>query len=163
MPGAQALATTRAQPGWCSTSSATNATSTSSAAPSSRTRRRRNAPPTTPDVPAARRDSRSRSRSVSAAVAAMDPATLTGVRSRGQWGRHTTAGTVSPRMPTILITGATDGLGRAVARDLAEQGWTVLVHGRSRAKAEAVAAETGGRAYVADLASLAEVRRLADE
>ena len=66
-------------------------------------------------------------------------------------------------MPTILITGATDGLGRAVARDLAGQGWTVLVHGRSREKAEAIAAETGGRAYVADLASLAEVRRLADE
>jgi NAD(P)-dependent dehydrogenase (short-subunit alcohol dehydrogenase family) len=66
-------------------------------------------------------------------------------------------------MPTILITGATDGLGRAVARDLAEQGWTVLAHGRSREKAEAIAAETGGRAYVADLASLAEVRRLADE
>ena len=66
-------------------------------------------------------------------------------------------------MPTILITGATDGLGRAVARDLAAQGWTVLAHGRSPGKARRVADETGGRAYVADLASLAEVRRLADE
>ena len=66
-------------------------------------------------------------------------------------------------MPTILITGATDGLGRRVAGDLAEAGWTVLVHGRSREKAEATAAEVGGRVYVADLASLAEVRRLADE
>jgi NAD(P)-dependent dehydrogenase (short-subunit alcohol dehydrogenase family) len=66
-------------------------------------------------------------------------------------------------MPTILITGATDGLGRRVAGDLADAGWTVLVHGRSREKAEATAAEVGGRVYVADLASLAEVRRLADE
>jgi NAD(P)-dependent dehydrogenase (short-subunit alcohol dehydrogenase family) len=68
-------------------------------------------------------------------------------------------------MPTILITGATDGLGRRVAGDLAHAGWTVLVHGRSRERAEATLAEIGGggRVYVADLASLAEVRRLADE
>lgn len=31
----------------------------------------------------------------------------------------------------ILVTGATDGLGRAVAIDLAKRGATVLVHGRS--------------------------------
>jgi NAD(P)-dependent dehydrogenase (short-subunit alcohol dehydrogenase family) len=72
-------------------------------------------------------------------------------------------GTVITRMPTILITGATDGLGRQVARDLAGAGWTVLVHGRSPEKTREVAGETGGRPYVADLASLAEVRRLAGE
>ena len=66
-----------------------------------------------------------------------------------------------PLMPTALITGATDGLGRQVALDLAGQGWTVLVHGRSREKAEAVL--PGARPYVADLSSLAEVRRLAGE
>jgi NAD(P)-dependent dehydrogenase (short-subunit alcohol dehydrogenase family) len=67
-------------------------------------------------------------------------------------------------MPTALITGATDGLGRAVARDLAAEGWTILVHGRSRERAEQTLAEVpGGRAYIADLGSLAEVRRLADE
>jgi NAD(P)-dependent dehydrogenase (short-subunit alcohol dehydrogenase family) len=64
-------------------------------------------------------------------------------------------------MPTALITGATDGLGRQVARDLAGEGWTVLVHGRSRSRAQDVV--PGARVYVADLASLAEVRRLADE
>jgi NAD(P)-dependent dehydrogenase (short-subunit alcohol dehydrogenase family) len=32
---------------------------------------------------------------------------------------------------TVLITGATDGLGRGVARRLAGDGATVLVHGRS--------------------------------
>ena len=64
-------------------------------------------------------------------------------------------------MPTALITGATDGLGRHVARDLASQGWTVLVHGRSAERAADVL--PGARGYVADLSSLAEVRRMADE
>jgi NAD(P)-dependent dehydrogenase (short-subunit alcohol dehydrogenase family) len=64
-------------------------------------------------------------------------------------------------MPTALITGATDGLGRHVARDLAERDWTVLVHGRSRSRALDVI--PGARVYVADLSSLDEVRRLADE
>jgi NAD(P)-dependent dehydrogenase (short-subunit alcohol dehydrogenase family) len=67
-------------------------------------------------------------------------------------------------MPTALITGATDGLGRHVARDLAARGWTILLHGRSRERADETLAELGGgRAYVADLSSLAEVRRLAGE
>lgn len=70
----------------------------------------------------------------------------------------------------ILITGATDGLGRMVAEDLAGQGATILLHGRNPAKGEAVLKEiqraTGSdrlRYYNADLSSLAEVRRLADE
>jgi NAD(P)-dependent dehydrogenase (short-subunit alcohol dehydrogenase family) len=33
----------------------------------------------------------------------------------------------------ILLTGATDGMGRALAADLAREGATVLVHGRDRA------------------------------
>src|SRR5262245_10528112 len=64
-------------------------------------------------------------------------------------------------MPTALITGATDGLGRHVARDLASRGWTVLGHGRPPERAPAVIA--GARVYIADLSSLAEVRRMADE
>ena len=67
-------------------------------------------------------------------------------------------------MPTVLITGATDGLGRAVARDLARGGATILVHGRDRERAEAVVDELGGephRAFLADLAELAQVRGLA--
>jgi NAD(P)-dependent dehydrogenase (short-subunit alcohol dehydrogenase family) len=35
----------------------------------------------------------------------------------------------------ILVTGATDGIGRETARQLAEQGWHVLVHGRTEANA----------------------------
>jgi NAD(P)-dependent dehydrogenase (short-subunit alcohol dehydrogenase family) len=64
----------------------------------------------------------------------------------------------------VLITGSTDGLGRRVAELLAERGDTVLVHGRDPAKVEDVGAAIGAeRGYVADLSSLDEVRRLADE
>jgi NAD(P)-dependent dehydrogenase (short-subunit alcohol dehydrogenase family) len=65
---------------------------------------------------------------------------------------------------TVLITGATDGLGRALAADLVRRGARVLVHGRDPARVSAAVEETGAAGgYVADLASLAEVRRLADE
>jgi NAD(P)-dependent dehydrogenase (short-subunit alcohol dehydrogenase family) len=65
---------------------------------------------------------------------------------------------------TVLITGATDGLGRALAADIASRGARVLVHGRDPAKVSETAAEvTAAGSYVADLASLAEVRRLAGE
>src|SRR5256885_7938171 len=64
----------------------------------------------------------------------------------------------------ILITGATDGLGRLVAQLLAQRGDDVIVHGRSAEKVEQAASEIGAAgAYVADLASLDEVRRLATE
>src|SRR3954452_18197542 len=65
---------------------------------------------------------------------------------------------------TVLITGATDGLGRALAADLAARGARVLVHGRDRARVDAAAAEAGAAGgYVADLASLAAVRGLAED
>jgi short-subunit dehydrogenase len=37
---------------------------------------------------------------------------------------------------TILMTGATDGLGKRVARELAAKGTTVLLHGRSLERLE---------------------------
>jgi NAD(P)-dependent dehydrogenase (short-subunit alcohol dehydrogenase family) len=66
---------------------------------------------------------------------------------------------------TILVTGATSGLGRGVAAELTGQGHTVLAHGRDRGKVDELVGELGGdtRGYVADLSSLDEVRRLADE
>jgi NAD(P)-dependent dehydrogenase (short-subunit alcohol dehydrogenase family) len=69
---------------------------------------------------------------------------------------------------TALVTGATDGVGRLVARTLAGQGWRVLAHGRDQARGESLVAEiakAGGSARFlhADLAALGEVRRLADE
>jgi NAD(P)-dependent dehydrogenase (short-subunit alcohol dehydrogenase family) len=66
-----------------------------------------------------------------------------------------------------LITGSTDGVGRVVAKRLADGGWRVLVHGRDRGRGEALVADftsAGGSAEFlqADLSSIAEVRRLAD-
>jgi NAD(P)-dependent dehydrogenase (short-subunit alcohol dehydrogenase family) len=68
---------------------------------------------------------------------------------------------------TALVTGSTDGVGRVVAERLGEMGARVLVHGRDRARGEAVVADIragGGNAelLIADLAALAEVRRLAE-
>ena len=68
---------------------------------------------------------------------------------------------------TILVTGSTDGLGRAVAVELARTGAHVIVHGRNeergRAVVDSIAREGIGSArfYGADLASFAEVRRFA--
>ncbi len=69
-------------------------------------------------------------------------------------------------MPTALITGATDGVGRLVAKQLTAKGFRTLVHGRSRERGESLVREIekdGGTATFlqADLASLAEVRALA--
>ena len=70
----------------------------------------------------------------------------------------------------VLITGATDGLGRRVARDLAASGATVLLHGRDKERADTTAREIREetnndklRYYLADFSSLDEVRRLAEE
>jgi NAD(P)-dependent dehydrogenase (short-subunit alcohol dehydrogenase family) len=65
----------------------------------------------------------------------------------------------------VLITGATDGLGRGLARALDADGHTVLVHGRSEQRIADTVAELSDRtrSYRADLASLAEVGGLADE
>ena len=65
--------------------------------------------------------------------------------------------------PAVLITGATSGLGRYLARQLASSGWQVLAHGRDPARVADLTAELGGgaRGYVADLASLGDVRELA--
>jgi NAD(P)-dependent dehydrogenase (short-subunit alcohol dehydrogenase family) len=64
----------------------------------------------------------------------------------------------------VLITGSTDGLGRALAGELARRGHDVVVHGRSRERVAAVAGEFGaGAAHVADFARLDDVRALAAE
>jgi NAD(P)-dependent dehydrogenase (short-subunit alcohol dehydrogenase family) len=71
---------------------------------------------------------------------------------------------------TTLVTGATDGLGRSVAGELASAGATVLLQGRSGPRLEETVREirdtTGSdrlHPYLADLSSLDEVRRLAEE
>lgn len=69
----------------------------------------------------------------------------------------------------ILITGATDGLGKAVAHSFAEKGASLILHGRNPEKGEKVLEEIRAQSgnnklvyYNADLASLNDVRKLAD-
>src|ERR1700759_4360301 len=62
---------------------------------------------------------------------------------------------------TIVITGASDGIGAAAARQLAARGERVVLAGRSPAKTAAVAAELNAPCHVADFADLAQVRELA--
>jgi NAD(P)-dependent dehydrogenase (short-subunit alcohol dehydrogenase family) len=62
---------------------------------------------------------------------------------------------------TIVITGASAGVGAAAARQLAELGAEVVVVGRSPEKTAAVAASIGVEPLVADFARLDDVRRLA--
>ncbi|MHA7224115.1 SDR family NAD(P)-dependent oxidoreductase [Arthrobacter sp. RHLT1-20] len=62
---------------------------------------------------------------------------------------------------TIVITGASDGIGASAARTLSKQGDRVVVVGRSAEKTEKVAKEIGADYFVADFAELAQVRQLA--
>ena len=71
---------------------------------------------------------------------------------------------------TVLITGATDGLGRALALRLAADDVGLILHGRDQGKLDAVvdAIAASGQSpppttVVADLANLGQVRRMAVE
>ncbi len=66
---------------------------------------------------------------------------------------------------TILITGATDGIGLLTAKTLAAAGHEVLLHGRSAEKLAAAAEEVGGNpeTYRADLSDLGAVAPLAKQ
>lgn len=64
---------------------------------------------------------------------------------------------------TIVLTGASDGIGAAAARRLVGSGAQVVLVGRSPAKTAAVADELRAPHHVADFADLAQVRALAAE
>lgn len=74
------------------------------------------------------------------------------------------------RDKVVLVTGATDGIGKAAALELARMGAHVVIAGRSRPKTEATLSEiykrTGSSALdmiLADLAVMDDVRRMAHE
>lgn len=64
---------------------------------------------------------------------------------------------------TIVITGASSGIGAAAARQLALAGQRVVVVGRDPRRTRQVAEGIGMPFHVADFAVLAQVRALADE
>lgn len=71
---------------------------------------------------------------------------------------------------TVIVTGATNGIGEITALELAKQGAEVVVVSRSKSKLEntvsKIKAETGNQdiSYIqGDLSSLAEIRKVADE
>ncbi|QXC63221.1 SDR family NAD(P)-dependent oxidoreductase [Aquihabitans sp. G128] len=62
---------------------------------------------------------------------------------------------------SILVTGASGGLGAAMVRELAERGANLVLSARNVAVLDQLAAETGAEVVVADLANRADVERLA--
>ncbi len=65
---------------------------------------------------------------------------------------------------TALVTGASRGIGRAIAEELARAGASVVVGYRSgREEAEELAAAIGGRAVQADVSSPEDAKRLVEE
>ena len=64
---------------------------------------------------------------------------------------------------TIVITGGSDGIGAAAARQLKDLGHRVVIVGRSKEKTERVAAELGAPCHLADYTRLSDVVRLAGE
>lgn len=62
---------------------------------------------------------------------------------------------------TVVVTGASGGIGAAVAAELSRRSWRVVVVGRDPDRTNQVAAEVGGIGYVCDFDALESVRELA--
>ncbi len=78
--------------------------------------------------------------------------------------QHESLGTTSytdHMTKTIVITGASDGIGAAAARELVRLGHNVIIVGRSAQKTKAIARELNANFYIADFAKLSDVHKLA--
>src|SRR2546423_9498077 len=60
----------------------------------------------------------------------------------------------------LLVAGAGEGLGRSIAKRFAREGYAVALAARNQGRIERLAAETGGLAFAADLASESDVAAL---
>jgi uncharacterized protein len=67
------------------------------------------------------------------------------------------------RQSTVLLTGASGGIGQSIARALVARGANLLLTGRRAELLDELAAEVGGRALSCELSSRAEVDRLVDD
>ena len=63
----------------------------------------------------------------------------------------------------VVITGASDGIGKAAAKRLKALGHNVIIVGRSKEKTERVAQDLGAPFHIADYSRLNDVVRLAEE
>lgn len=67
-------------------------------------------------------------------------------------------------MKIALVTGAARGIGEAIARSLARDGFRVVINcSRSEDRAKALAEELGGIAFTADVSDMDQVSRMYDE
>src|ERR1700761_3133298 len=64
---------------------------------------------------------------------------------------------------TVLLTGATGGIGQAIARDLGGRGAKLILTGRRTDVLQPLASELGARALAVDLSDAADVDRLLGE
>lgn len=101
---------------------------------------------------------------------AMDATIAPGFSKLGYWVRQRSWEPITESMDgrTVVITGATSGLGKAAASGLADLNASVILVGRNKEKAERVRAEIvaetgndGVRIEIADLSLMAEIRDLA--
>lgn len=74
------------------------------------------------------------------------------------------------RRPVILLTGATDGIGKQTAKKLAEKDYTLIIHGRDTKKVQDTVIElekinknNNFYGFVADYANLSDVNKFAEE
>ena len=85
---------------------------------------------------------------------------MPGERGRGRSGKLRPMNLYSRR---VLLTGATGGIGHAIARALAQRGARLVLTGRRTDVLEPLAAELGAEALAVDLARRDEVERLVAE